>query len=364
MAACTSIAGSCRLRTSNDSDLTEALSAVVREAAGKAAPLRIEGGGTRAFHGRPVAGETLAMGDHRGVIDYDPSELVITARAGTPLAEIEALLEAEAQMLCFEPPSFGPAGTIGGAVATGLSGPRRPFAGALRDYVLGARVLDGRGESLRFGGTVFKNVAGFDAFRLMAGAHGCLGAILDVSLRVTPRPRAEAALVFDMAGEAARTWVTGLMRRPLPLSGAFHDGERLHLRLSGGQTAVAVTAREFGGDAEPLEIWRSIRDMTHPACTASPVLWRVALPQTSAPPELDGAAWDWGGGVRWLAADRVDPAIWDLAAKWDGHATLWRGAEDQVFQPLAPPIFKLHQRLKAALDPAGVFNPGRMYEGL
>ncbi len=345
-------------------DLTETLADQVRRAAEAHAPLRIEGGGTRSFHGRTVTGETLAMGGHRGVIDYDPSELVITARAGTPLAEIEALLEAESQMLCFEPPSFGPGGTIGGAVATGLSGPRRPFAGALRDYVLGARVLDGRGDVLRFGGTVFKNVAGFDAFRLMAGAHGCLGAILDVSLRVTPKPRAEAALVFEMEGEAARAWVTGLMRRPLPLSGAFHDGERLHLRLSGGETAVAVTAREFGGEAEGLEVWSSIRDMTHPACAVSSVLWRIALPQTAAPPELDGSAWDWGGGVRWLATETVDPAVWELAAKWDGHATLWRGADDQVFQPLAPPIFKLHQRLKAALDPAGLFNLGRMYEGL
>jgi glycolate oxidase FAD binding subunit len=352
------------LRISTGSDLTETLASQVREAAARGSALRIEGGGTKAFHGRPVTGDSLALSGHRGVIDYDPSELVITVRAGTPLAEVETLLEAQAQMLCFEPPSFGSGGTVGGAVATGLSGPRRPFAGALRDYVLGARVLDGRGDVLRFGGTVFKNVAGFDAFRLMAGAHGCLGAILDVSLRVTPRPRAEAALVFDLAGEAARTWVTSLMRRPLPLSGAFHDGERLHIRLSGGETAVAVTAREFGGETEGLEVWRSIRDMTHPACSASPVLWRIALPQTAAPPELDGAAWDWGGGVRWLTAETVDPAVWDLAARWDGHATLWRGAEDQVFQPLAPPIFKLHQRLKAAMDPAALFNPGRMYEGL
>ena len=359
-----STTGSCPLRTSNGSDLTEALAAAVRDAAANRTALRIEGGGTRAFHGRPVAGEPLSLADHSGVIDYDPSELVVTARAGTPLAEVEALLDTENQMLCSEPPSFGAGGTLGGAVATGLSGPRRPFAGALRDYVLGARVLDGQGQALRFGGTVFKNVAGFDAFRLMAGAHGCLGAILEVSLRVTPRPRAEAALAFDMSGEAARAWVTGLMRRPLPLSGAFHDGSRLHLRLSGGETAVAVTSRELGGEAEPLEVWRNIRDVTHPACAASPVLWRIALPQTAAPPELDGAAWDWGGAVRWLPADRIDPAIWGLAARWDGHATLWRGAEDQVFQPLAPPIFKLHQRLKAALDPAGVFNPGRMYEGL
>lgn len=358
------ITGSCHLRTSNGSDLTEALAATVREATANRTPFRIAGGGTRAFHGRPVAGVALSLADHRGVIDYDPSEMVMTARAGTPLAEIEALLEAETQMLCSEPPTFGVGGTIGGAVATGLSGPRRPFGGALRDYVLGVKVMDGHGQALQFGGTVFKNVAGFDAFRLMAGAHGCLGVILEVSLRVTPKPRAEAALVFDMAGETARTWVTSLMRRPLPLSGAFHDGARLHLRLSGGETAVAVTARELGGETEALEVWRSIRDMTHPACTQTPVLWRIALPQTAAPPELEASAWDWGGGVRWHATETIDPAIWDLAARWDGHATVWRGAEDQVFQPLAPPIFKLHQRLKAALDPAGVFNPGRMYEGL
>lgn len=347
-----------------DADLTEALAARVREAQAERTPLRIEGGGTRGFHGRPVAGEPLAMAGHRGIVDYDPSELVITARAGTPLAEIEAALAAEGQMLCFEPPSFGAGGTLGGAVATGLSGPRRPFAGALRDYVLGARILDGRGEALRFGGTVFKNVAGFDAFRLMAGAQGCLGVILDVSLRVTPRPRAEAALAFDMAGEAARTWVTGLMRRPLPLSGAFHDGQRLHLRLSGGEAAVSVTSRELGGEAETPETWSAIRDATHPALAGKPVLWRISLPQTAAPPELAGDPWDWGGALRWRQAEEVDPAIWELAARWDGHATIWRGATDQVFQPLPSPLLRLHQRIKAAIDPAGLFNPGRMYEGL
>lgn len=347
-----------------DADLTEALAAQVREASAAGTPLRIQGGGTRGFHGRPVAGERLDMAGHRGIVDYDPSELVITARAGTPLAEIEAALAAEGQMLCFEPPSFGPGGTLGGAVATGLSGPRRPFAGALRDYVLGARILDGRGEALRFGGTVFKNVAGFDAFRLMAGAQGCLGAILDVSLRAAPRPRVEAGLAFELPGEAARTWVTGLMRRPLPLSGAFHDGTRLHLRLSGGEAAVTVTSRELGGEAENLETWSAIRDATHPALSGKPVLWRISLPQTAAPPELANAPWDWGGGQRWLQADAVDSSIWDLAARWDGHATIWRGAADQVFQPLPAPLLRLHQRIKAAIDPAGVFNPGRMYEGL
>lgn len=344
-----------------DTDLTDILTETVRTAE---APLRIEGAGTRGFYGRPVEAQPLPVAGHRGIVDYDPSELVITARAGTPMAEIEAALAAEGQMFCFEPPGFGAAGTVGGAVATGLSGPRRPFAGALRDYVLGARVLDGRGEVLRFGGTVFKNVAGFDAFRLQAGALGGLGVILDVSIRVTPRPRLETALSFEMAGEAARAWVVGLMGRPLPLSGAFHDGTGLHLRLSGGEAAVAAARRELGGEAEDAGVWTTIRDLTHPALHRGRVLWRVAVPQTAHLPALADAPWDWAGGVRWLCAGRVDPEVWALAAGAGGHATLFRGAEDQVFQPLPAPLFALHQRVKAALDPRGLFNPGRMYEGL
>ena len=348
----------------SSADLTEALAAQVRAASATATPLRIQGGGTRAFYGREVVGQSLDMSGHRGVIDYDPSEMVITARSGTPMTEIAALLDAQNQMLAFEPPSFGAGGTLGGAVATGLSGPRRPFTGALRDYLLGARIVDGRGEVLRFGGTVFKNVAGFDAFRLMVGAQGCLGAILDVSLRVIPKPRLETSLIFEKTGSEAQTWLTRLMRQPLPISAAFHDGKRLHLRLSGGKAAVAVTAGELGGEVEDLRIWQTVANLTHPALATSPVLWRIALPQTANSPELRDAPWDWAGGVRWLLADRVDPAIWDLAARWDGHATIWRGPRDQVFQPLPAPIFQLHQRIKAAIDPAGIFNPGRMYEGL
>ena len=345
-------------------DLSEPLAAQVRAASASRTPLRIQGGGTHVFFGRNVVGQTVDMTGHTGIIDYDPSEMVITARAGTPVAEIEALLDAQNQMLAFEPPSFGSTGTLGGAVATGLSGPRRPFTGALRDYVLGARILDGRGNILRFGGTVFKNVAGFDAFRLMAGAQGCLGVILDLSLRVVPKPRSQVALVYEMPGSTAQTWVTSLMRRPLPLSAAFHDGARLHLRLSGGDAAVEVTARELGGDAEPLEVWRAIGNVTYPNLAEAPILWRIALSQSATPPELSAAPWDWGGGVRWLAADQIDPGLWALASRYQGHATVWRGAAEQVFQPLAPPIFQLHQRIKAAMDPAGIFNPGRMYEGL
>nr|MBP8248440.1 hypothetical protein [Phenylobacterium sp.] len=251
------------------------------------------------------------------------------------------------------------------AVATGLSGPRRPFAGPLRDFVLGARLMNPQGEVLRFGGTVFKNVAGFDAFRLMAGSLGGFGPILEVSLRVTPRPRAERALVFETPGEAARTWVSGLMGRPLPLSGAFHDGARLHLRLSGGEAGVAASRAELGGEDEPLETWDAIRHMTHPVFEA-PVLWRVSLPPTGSAEGFETTAWDWAGGQRWLTADAVDPTVWDRAGRLGGHATLFRGQapKGEVFQPLAPGVFNLHRRVKAALDPAGIFNPGAMYEGL
>ncbi|WP_340646389.1 glycolate oxidase subunit GlcE [Phenylobacterium sp.] len=349
------------MRTSPGSDLTQALAERVRAGS----PLRLEGGGTRAFYGRRVEGETLSLAGHRGVVDYDPSELVITARAGTPVAEIEALLAGESQMLAFEPPVFGQASTLGGAVASGMSGPRRPFVGPLRDYVLGARLMTPRGEVLRFGGTVFKNVAGFDAFRLMAGSLGCFGPILEVSLRVTPRPRVELALVFEMESDAAQTWMSGLMGRPLPLSGAFHDGSRLHLRLSGGEAGVAATKAELGGEDEPLATWDAIRHMTHPVFEA-PVLWRVSLPPTGPADSFEATPWDWAGGQRWLAADTVELDVWERAARLGGHATLFKGEapNGEVFQPLASAVFNLHRRVKAALDPAGIFNPGRMHEGL
>lgn len=350
------------MRTSRASDLTAGLAEQVRAAADARSPLRIIGGDTRAAYGRKIEGAPLRMAGHTGVVAYDPSELVLTARAGTPVSEIEAVLAENNQMLAFEPPVFGPSSTLGGTIAAGLSGPRRPFVGALRDYVLGAQVMDGRGQVLNFGGAVFKNVAGFDAFRLMAGALGCLGVILQASLRVAPKPRAEIALAYDLDSRAAQDWVTRLMRRPLPLSGAFHDGQKLHLRFSGGEAAVAAAASEFGGEPESLDLWTQVRDLTHPAL-AAPVLWRLSLPAASrlaTPP----AAWDWGGAQAWRTADTIDPKVWDEAAALGGHATLMRGAVDQVFQPLPTPMLALHQRIKAGLDPAGVFNPGRMYEGL
>jgi glycolate oxidase FAD binding subunit len=351
-------------RATADGDLTEALADRVRRATAERQPLRIVGGDTKAFYGRRTSGEPLSLAGHRGIVAYDPSELVVVARAGTPLDEIEAALAANAQRLAFEPPRLGAASTIGGVVAAGLCGPRRPFAGAVRDCVLGATILDGRGEVLRFGGQVFKNVAGFDAFRLMAGALGSLGVILEVSLRVTPAPRREAALTLELESAAARAWVVELMRRPSSLSGAFHDGARLHLRLSGGEAGVAAAARELGGEAEAPGFWDTVRDLRHPALAGEAPLWRICLPQTAAIPDIgEVAAWDWAGYLVWLRAQAPAAAVWDAAAAAGGHATKFRGAApgEEVFQPLAPAMLALHQRLKAALDPAGVFNAGRKY---
>jgi glycolate oxidase FAD binding subunit len=347
-------------------DLTLALAEQVREAVVRGAPLKVVGGNTKAFYGRRTGGETLDLFGHRGIIAHEPSELVITARAGTPLAEIEAALAVHGQRLAFEPPVFGPASTLGGVVAAGLSGARRAFAGAVRDCLLGVTILDGRGRRLRFGGVVFKNVAGFDAFRLMAGAMGRLGVLLDVSLRLTPAPRASRSLAFESDWPGAQKWLTALLRRPLPLSGAAHDGERLCLRLEGGETAVAEAAAELGGEAAPDSLWEDLRHMRLPLLTA-PRLWRLSVPQVSALDGLDGR-WlmNWAGAERWLVSDLPADAIRAAARAAGGHATLFRGAQESeaVYEPLEPSLFALHQRLAAALDPAGVLNPGRMYEGL
>jgi len=351
---------------SRDADLGEALAERVKLASARGEPLRIVGGDTKAFYGRATRGESFDVSGHRGVTAYDPSELVITARAGTPIVEIEALLAGCDQMLAFEPPIFGPASTLGGVVAAALSGPRRPFAGAVRDAILGVTVLNGKGEALRLGGTVFKNVAGFDGFRLMAGALGCLGVLLDISVRVVPRPRAERTLRFEAAWPAAKARLTGLMRRPLPLSAAFHYKGTLYIRLSGPEAAVEAAARDLAGEPAPGDIWDGVRHMTL-APLASARLWRLSVPRTADIADLDGEVLrDWAGAQVWLAGEENADRIRQLVQATGGHATLFRGARDgeTVFTPLPRPLFELHRRLKAAFDPAGIFNPGRLYEGL
>jgi glycolate oxidase FAD binding subunit len=347
-------------------DLTPTLAERVTVAAQAGTALRIVGGGSKDFYGRRVEGEVLALAGHRGIISYAPSELVITARVGTPLSEIVAELAAHGQMLPFEPPTLGDRATLGGTVATGFAGPRRPFTGSVRDSVLGVTVLDGCGRRLRFGGQVFKNVAGFDAFRLMAGALGRLGVLLDVSLRIMPVPPAERLLAFEGPWSRLRERLEDWMVRPLPLSGACHDGERLHLRLSGGETAVAEAAAELGGEDGPAGFWEDLRELRGPVL-AAPRLWRISLPRTRRLARLEGEEmWDWAGGQLWLAGEAAADPVHAAVRAAGGHATLFRGAKDgeTVFQPLSAPLMALHRRLAAALDPAGVLNPGRMYAEL
>jgi glycolate oxidase FAD binding subunit len=345
---------------------TGALLAEVLEAARRRQGLVIRGAGSKSFYGRRTSGRVLEMRGHTGVIAYEPGEMVITARSGTSLAETEALLAAHGQRLAFEPPDFGQGGTIGGMVATGLSGPARPFAGAVRDSVLGARIMDGHGRILRFGGQVFKNVAGFDGFRLMAGAMGSLGILLDLSLRVSPIPPVERAVALEGPWSTARARLDTLLGLPLALSGAMHDGERLHLRLSGSERAVATAATRIGGEEAPLSLWQDLRHHRLPLFAAAR-LWRLSIPRTAEVEGLTGPRLiDWAGGQIWIDAAEPAEAVRAAARAAGGAATLFHGAVDgeNAFEPLPTALMALHRRLKLALDPAWVFNRGRLYEGL
>ena len=347
----------------------------IRAAAAGGRRLRLRGGGTKDFYGQALEGEILDTRAYSGVVAYDPTELVITVRGGTPLAEVEQVLADRRQMLAFEPPHFAQFGsgaaTIGGAVAAGLSGPRRAAAGAVRDFVLGVRLMDGRGEDLAFGGRVMKNVAGYDVSRVMAGALGTLGVILEASLKVLPLPVAETTLRFEMPRDKAVEAMNRWAGRPLPISAtAYTDGD-LGVRLSGAAAAVKEACATLGGErvgaAEALRFWAGIREQTDPFFAGDEPLWRLAVPSTTPPLALEGRELvEWGGSLRWLKSRAEARKIRDAAARAGGHATLFRGGDKSVgvFNPLAPALAGIHQRLKAEFDPHGVLNRGRLYPEL
>lgn len=357
--------------------------AQIRAAIAEGCSLQIAGGGSKAFYGYPISGPRLDATAYRGIVAYEPSELVITARCGTPLAEVEAVLAERGQMLAFEPPRFAASATsatLGGAVAAGLSGPRRMAAGAVRDFVLGVRLLDGQGELLSFGGQVMKNVAGYDVSRLLAGSLGCLGVLAEVSLKVVPRPRCERTLRFELDQAAALEQLHRWAGRPLPISAsAWHDG-RLHLRLSGAEAGVAAAGEQLGGEAiaddAAAAFWDSLRDQRHDFFTRpegtdeadDAALFRLALPDTAPPLVLPAPQLiEWGGAQRWCCSSvRQLQHIRTIATACGGHATLFRAAARAsepaapVFTPLSPPLLRIHRQLKLAFDPHGVFNRGRL----
>lgn len=347
----------------------------IRAAAAARTPLRLRGGGSKDFYGNAPVGEVLDTRAYSGIVDYDPTELVLTARAGTPLSDVERTMAEAGQMLAFEPPRFGAGATLGGTVAAGLSGPRRPYAGAVRDYVLGVRMLDGNGADLAFGGRVMKNVAGFDVARVMAGALGTLGLLLEISLKCLPLPRAVAVRVLDCDADEAIRLATAWAGKPLSLAATSHVDGRLRVRLSGAAPAVAAAATKIGGEPDPDgdAHFAAVREQTHPffgAATApGRALWRLSVKPTAPAQDLGGPQLvEWGGALRWLdadaGADREALRAW--AAGHGGHATLFRAADRSagVFQPLAAPLLALHRRLKANFDPAGILNPGRLYPEL
>ena len=336
------------------------------QAAAQGRALAIRAGGSKDFYGGETRGEVLDVSALRGIVAYEPRELVLSARAGTPLAEIEALLAEQGQMLAFEPPHYGASATLGGTLACGFSGPRRAYAGAARDFVLGLCLIDGQGEHLHFGGRVMKNVAGYDASRFAVGSLGALGVFTEISLKVLPRPRQEITLQFEMdemrAIEALNRWA----RQPLPLSASsFHEG-LLAVRLSGAESAVRAACAQLGGEAmeHGAEFWRRLKEHDTPFFAHAP-LWRLALPSATPPLDLPGRQWiEWGGGLRWLATELPAEDIFAAAQARGGHATLFRGVGAQRFPSLAPALWSLHRRLKAAFDPAGIFNRGRLYPDL
>jgi glycolate oxidase FAD binding subunit len=349
-------------------DVIDNFSRLIRDAAAHKRPLCIRGGGTKDFYGGACRGETLSTTAYVGIVAYEPTELVITARAGTPLDEVETALEEQGQMLAFEPPHYGPGATVGGCVATGLSGPRRPYAGAVRDFVLGVRILDGKGDDLRFGGQVMKNVAGYDVSRLMAGSLGTLGLLLEVSLKVLPRPAAETTLNLKCGEAEAITLMNDWAGKPLPITAtAYRDGD-LGVRLSGASTAVDAAARKLGGarvdPREGRQFWAGLREHTDTHFAGGDALWRLSIKPTAPPLGLPGRQLiEWNGALRWLKAGADAASVRAAAAAAGGHATLFRGGDKSVgvFHPLPAALMKLHRNLKQALDPAGILNPGRLY---
>ena len=339
----------------------------VKNAIAQKEQLIIEGGGSKKFYGYPPSSDlpVLSMIGHAGVIDYAPDELMIHVRAGTPLNDINQLLRENKQFLAFEPPGFNHKTTIGGIIASGLSGPRRPYAGSVRDFVLGVTLITGTGDVLSFGGQVMKNVAGYDVSRLVTGAMGTLGVILDVSLKVLPAPETERTVTRSIPVDGFQSYMQSI-RNNLPLSAVAHQDGILRLRVSGSEVAVDAALLELEGEETGNEYWNELNTLS--GFRGQKELWRISVIPGSQLFLSSAVAIDWGGGIRWIADPEEN--LREQLDNEDGHATLFKhnidegGAHVEIFQPLTQPLLGIHQRLKKQFDPIGIFNPGRMYKDL
>jgi len=359
-------------------DISHELQQQVQRAFKKKVALRIVGGNSKNFYGCDISAETLSVAEHRGVLSYEPTELVITVRAGTPLKIIEKLLNENGQMLPFEPPAFSEHATIGGTVACNLSGPRRAYAGAARDYLLGCKIINGKGEMLTFGGEVMKNVAGYDVSRLMAGAMGSLGVLLEVSLKVLPKSEAETTQLIHCSSVEAIDKMHSWSQTPLPVSAtSFHDSV-LRVRLSGASKSVTAAVNHIGGNSmeNANQYWQDLKEQRLDFFNTEKTLWRLSLASDIESVFVESAGeddflYEWGGALRWLKSNESAEIIQSTVAELDGHAILFRradvfrdGSQSTSFQPLTPGLMRIHKNLKQAFDPNNILNPGKLYPEL
>jgi len=345
-------------------EVIQQFSETIRKAAAEHTHVRIRGSGAKDFYGLALIGDVLDTRPCSGILEYEPTELVLTARAGTPLREVEAALAKNGQMLPFEPPHFGTAATLGGSVACGFSGPRRAAAGSARDFVLGVRMLNGRGEDLHFGGKVMKNVAGYDLSRLMTGSFGTLGLITEVSLKVLPVPEHERTVRLEMDEATALGQMNRWAGKPLPLSASCHVDGALYLRLSGAGSAVEAAHKKIGGEpvADGATFWQSIREQTHPFFAGAAALWRLSIKPTTAPLGLGPQMIEWNGGLRWFSANISPSLAFETAQRAGGHATLFRGGDKRLgIQRLPANLLAIHKKLKRVFVPEGILSPGRIH---
>lgn len=342
------------------------LQQAVRHAVNTSTPLKIVGGNSKTFLGRETAGLPLSTLQHQGIVNYHPSELIITARAGTPLSDIEQTLAEQGQMLAFEPPHFSDKATLGGTIACGLSGPRRPFTGSARDFVLGCKLINGKAEIVSFGGEVMKNVAGYDVSRLMVGAMGTLGVLLEISLKVLPLPALEQTICFELDTVDAIGKMTKLASQSLLVSGLSYDDGILFVRLSGAEKAVKASVGKLGGDQAMADhsFWRRLNEQRLDFFQDDMNLWRIVVPPATTELDLPGTwLYDWGGGQRWLKSEEPAQRVFSAAASAQGHAVLFRSKDrsGDIFQPLSGKLQQLNRNIKQAFDPSDIFNPNRMY---
>ena len=356
-------------------DISQQLQQQIQSAFEQKTALQIIGGDSKGFYGHTVSAQTLNVSGHNGVLNYEPTELVITARAGTLLSDIEKLLDDNGQILPFEPPSYSPAATIGGTIVCNFSGPRRAYAGAARDFLLGCKIINGKGEILSFGGEVMKNVAGYDVSRLMAGAMGTLGVLLEVSLKVLPKAETDRTLVFNCSVKEASEKVHSLSRTALPVSATSYHDSILHIRLSGTNNAVVAAIKSIGGDSmeSASDYWRCIKEHQHDFFNTEKTLWRLSLASdienVFIDDDINDYLYEWGGALRWLKSDIAGDKIQGALEKLDGHASLFRSGKStdktsNIFQPLSPGLLRIHENLKQAFDPKNILNPGKQYPDL